>query len=112
MLPSAANPYFLIWWLTVGSAIVLSGHQVFLAMSVLFLIGHWDADVLWYTLVSASLYRGRALLSKVIYGKILALCGCFLMLVGAYYLSKTAGGTKGRKLQSGDRYGCKDKRLR
>ena len=87
VLTSAANPYFWIWWLTVGSALVLSGLKGGLALAGLFMIGHWGADFGWYTLVSASLDKGRSVLSEANYHRILAICGGFLILFGLYYLA-------------------------
>ena len=89
VLTSAANPYFWIWWLSIGSAMVIDGLRGGLILASLFMIGHWGADFGWYTLVSASLDKGRSVLSEVNYQRILALCGCFLIAFGVYYLTKT-----------------------
>jgi threonine/homoserine/homoserine lactone efflux protein len=89
VLTSAANPYFWIWWLSIGGAMVIDGLKGGLFLACLFMIGHWGADFGWYTLVSASLDKGRKVLSEVNYQRILALCGCFLIVFGLYYLTKT-----------------------
>lgn len=89
VLTSAANPYFWIWWLSIGSAMVIDGLRGSLVLACLFMIGHWGADFGWYTLVSTSLDKGRSVLSEVNYQRILALCGCFLIVFGLYYLTKT-----------------------
>jgi len=83
---SIANPYFWIWWLSVGSALVLAELQNGLFLAAAFMIGHWGADFGWYTLVSSSLGRGRTFLSETNYRRALALCGAFLTLFGTYYL--------------------------
>jgi threonine/homoserine/homoserine lactone efflux protein len=87
MITSGANPYFWIWWLSIGSALVLSGLQTGLMMAAIFMIGHWGADFGWYTLVSSSLDRGRSILSEKNYRRILGLCGVFLVCFGFYYLT-------------------------
>ena len=84
---SAANPYFWIWWLSIGSALVLSGLSSGLIMAAVFMIGHWGADFGWYTLVSSSLDRGRSILSESSYRTILGICGGFLVCFGIYFLS-------------------------
>ncbi len=89
-LTSAANPYFWIWWLSVGSALVLAGLRCSLFLAVLFMVGHWGADFGWYTLVSTSLDRGRTVLSETGYRRALTLCSVFLILFGAYYLTGVA----------------------
>ena len=87
VLTSAANPYFWIWWLSIGSAMVIDGLGGGIMMAALFLIGHWFADFGWFTLVSTSLDRGKGILSEANYRRILAACGGFLMLFGLYYIS-------------------------
>lgn len=86
MITSGANPYFWFWWLTVGSAMVLSGLQIGLIMAAILMICHWGADFGWYLLVSTSLDRGRSILSEKNYRRILGLCGGFLVCFGLYYL--------------------------
>lgn len=88
ILTSAANPYFWIWWLSVGSALVIDGLVGGLILAAVFMIGHWGADFGWYTLVSASLDRGRSILSEANYQRILAVCGGFLVFFGLYYLTR------------------------
>ena len=92
MLTSAANPYFWIWWLSIGSALVVSGLEAGLIVAAIFMIGHWSADFGWYLLVSSSLDRGKSLLSQENYRRILGLCGIFLVLFGVYYLGSGIGG--------------------
>jgi threonine/homoserine/homoserine lactone efflux protein len=87
IITSAANPYFWIWWLSIGSALVLSGLHLGVIMAALFMIGHWGADFGWYTLVSSSLDRGRSILSEKSYRRILGICGGFLVCFGIYFLS-------------------------
>jgi threonine/homoserine/homoserine lactone efflux protein len=86
VITSAANPYFWIWWLSIGSALVIDGLRGGLILAGIFMIGHWCADFGWYTLVSTSLGKGRAILSEANYHRILAICGSFLILFGLYFL--------------------------
>jgi threonine/homoserine/homoserine lactone efflux protein len=88
-LTSAANPYFWIWWLSIGSAFLIDGLRGGLILAGLFMIGHWGADFAWYTVVSTGLYRGKNILSEANYRRILAVCGMFLILFGLYYLTGT-----------------------
>jgi threonine/homoserine/homoserine lactone efflux protein len=87
LLTSAANPYFWIWWLSVGSAMVIAGLEGGLVLAGVFMIGHWCADTGWYTFVSTGVSRGRTILSDLTYHRIMAACGIFLVLFGLYYVS-------------------------
>ncbi|KAF5418569.1 MAG: hypothetical protein C5S49_01560 [Candidatus Methanogaster sp.] len=86
-LISILNPYFLIWWLTIGNAMVMDGLAIGVAAAVLFITGHWIADLAWYTLVSVSSSRGRRVMSDRTYRRMLIGCGVFLICFGMYYLA-------------------------
>jgi threonine/homoserine/homoserine lactone efflux protein len=86
LVTSVANPYFWIWWLSIGSAMVIAGLEGGLIFAGAFMIGHWTADTVWYTLVSTGVSQGRTLLSDTTYRKIMIFCGIFLILFGIYYL--------------------------
>jgi threonine/homoserine/homoserine lactone efflux protein len=88
LVTSAANPYFWIWWLSIGSAMIIAGLQSGLVLVGALMIGHWSADTVWLTLVSTGVSKGRTIVSDSTYQKIIALCGIFLILFGAYYLSR------------------------
>jgi threonine/homoserine/homoserine lactone efflux protein len=88
LVTSAANPYFWIWWLSIGSAMVIAGLEGGLALAGAFMVGHWTADIAWYTLVSTGVSKGKTLFSDTIYQKIMGLCGIFLIVFGVYYLSR------------------------
>ncbi|HZK30056.1 MAG TPA: LysE family transporter [Methanoregula sp.] len=87
LITSAANPYFWIWWLSIGSAMVIAGLEGGLLFVGIFMVGHWSADTVWYTLVSIAVSKGRALFSDSAYRMIMVLCGIFLIIFGMFYLS-------------------------
>ncbi|MDD1696689.1 MAG: LysE family translocator [Methanoregula sp.] len=88
LVTSAANPYFWIWWLSIGSALVIAGLEGGLALAGAFMLGHWTADIAWYTLVSTGVSKGRTIISDSAYQKVMGICGIFLILFGVYYLSR------------------------
>ena len=87
VLTSVANPYFWVWWLSIGSAMVIAGLEGGLILGAAFLVGHWVADITWYTVVSVTIHRGRSLLSDTWYRAITALCGVFLVVFGMWFFS-------------------------
>jgi len=87
LLTSAANPYFWIWWLSVGSALLIQALAGGIMLAVVFMIGHWGADTSWYAFVSTGISKGRTILSDTTYHRIMAACGVFLVLFGIYYLA-------------------------
>ncbi len=87
LVTSVANPYFWLWWLSIGSAMVIAGLAGGIFLAALFMAGHWSADLAWYTLVSFGISRGTVFLSDRTYRFVMAICGIFLVIFGAYYLS-------------------------
>jgi len=87
VLTSMANPFFWVWWLSVGSAMVVAGLEGGIILGAAFLVGHWVADITWYTVVSVTIHRGRTLLSDNWYRAINALCGAFLVIFGVWFFS-------------------------
>jgi len=85
VLMSAANPYWLIWWLTIGLGYVMFSMTYGLLGVALFFIGHILADFAWYTLVSGAVAQGRRFISDRVYRGFLAGCAVFLIGFGGYF---------------------------
>jgi threonine/homoserine/homoserine lactone efflux protein len=85
IITSVSNPYFWIWWLAAGSALVLKGLETSLLAAGLFVFGHWMADLSWFSIVSAAFSKGKELMSSRVYGIVLLSCGVFLILFGSWF---------------------------
>lgn len=84
---SLSSPYWLIWWVTIGLGYLASSMKYGVAGITAFFAGHISADLLWYSLVSFVVSRGRSLLGTTGYRIILFLCGCFLVSFGVWFIS-------------------------
>jgi len=86
ILVSLSNPYFWIWWITIGSAflirfdVTLQRWQALLA----FYLGHELGDFGWYTAVSTVLHVGRRTISRGVTTIILGVCGVVLIGFGVF----------------------------
>jgi threonine/homoserine/homoserine lactone efflux protein len=87
VVTSISNPYFWLWWFTVGSALMISAYAGGLGTALAFILGHWTADLGWFTLVSVSIHQGRFFLREREYRWTLAACGIFLVFFGGYYFT-------------------------
>ncbi|WP_027365181.1 LysE family transporter [Desulfotruncus alcoholivorax] len=86
ILVSLSNPYWSLWWATVGLAYITTSMARGTAGLVAFLSGHLLADLVWYGAVSAAVDGGRRFLSQSVYRGIIIACGLFLTGLGGYFL--------------------------
>jgi threonine/homoserine/homoserine lactone efflux protein len=86
LVTSVSNPYFWIWWLTAGSALVLREYELGIIMVTAYVFGHWTADLSWFTAISGSFSRGKGLFSQKTHKYVLYACGIFLIIFGFYFM--------------------------
>lgn len=84
-LVSLANPYFTLWWATVGIGYLTVTIDRGWAGGITFYLFHILADLLWYSAVAMAVSRGRNLLSDKIYRGLIGSCALFLVLFGGYF---------------------------
>ena len=88
---SVGNPYWSLWWATVGAGFILSSQQWGLVgVAVVFMI-HWLSDLLWLTGLGFLVGSGRRLMSENVYRGVLLVCGAFLILFSAYFIYSGVG---------------------
>ncbi|MBI4498271.1 MAG: LysE family transporter [Chloroflexi bacterium] len=95
-LASIANPYWLIWWATVGAGYTVRALHHGIAGVGAFYVGHVLSDYSWYTFVAIVVATGRTLLPDLAYQGILVACGLFLLGLGAYFVVSGVGFWRGR----------------
>lgn len=87
IITSISNPYFFIWWATIGMAFMFKGLEIAGIIGLLgFLIGHWSADMSWYSTVSFLTSKGSEIMTDKHYNMIMKICGVFLIILGIYFL--------------------------
>jgi len=86
ILGSVSNPYWIVWWATVGLGYLVAAIKFGIPGVAAFFAGHIAADFAWYTLVSVAVAKGRSLFSRRGYRRMLLCCGLFLLLFGGWFL--------------------------
>ncbi len=86
ILVSLSNPYWSMWWATVGLLYITQAMQSGKTGLGFFYTGHILADLAWYTLVSAAVAGGRRLINQAVYNAVLAVCGIFILGLGVYFI--------------------------
>lgn len=82
---TAANPYFFLWWATVGALLISRSLAFGLAGFLLFTVTHWLCDLGWDTLVSFVTYRSRKLWTTLVHRVVFTACGLMLAGFGVYF---------------------------
>ncbi|MDD3270437.1 MAG: LysE family transporter [Syntrophomonadaceae bacterium] len=84
-LISLANPFWSLWWVSVGLGYITLSMKNGLPGVASFYTGHILADVTWYFMIAAAVAGGRKFLSDAVYRAILIACGIFLIVLGMYF---------------------------
>jgi threonine/homoserine/homoserine lactone efflux protein len=82
---SLSNPYWTLWWATIGVKLASDGLAIGPIGVLAFFIGHELADVAWYGFVIAAVSRGRGLLAERPYRAILGALAVFLLYLGVRF---------------------------
>jgi len=82
---SIANPYWIIWWATIGFGYVIYSWRYGIAGIVVFFTGHILADFVWYSAISAAVGKGRHLFSDGLYRWVIGTCTIVLIIFACYF---------------------------
>jgi threonine/homoserine/homoserine lactone efflux protein len=86
IMVSMSNPYWWIWWATIGLAFMIQFGISFREWPKLiaFFLGHEAGDLVWYMIVSTFAFFGLRRLNKKAYYGILIFCAIFMIMFGIY----------------------------
>ena len=87
ILLSAGNPYFLIWWATVGLTLITMAKSSFgLWAFGLMALAHWSCDLVWLAILSWASFQGSVLLGPTGQQVVLAVCAAAMLGFGLYFI--------------------------
>ncbi len=78
-LLSLGNPYFLIWWATVGAGLILRSREFGLVGFAAFAVSHWLCDLGWDSFLSVLSFRGGQFFGKKFQQVVFLISGTFLL---------------------------------
>jgi len=82
---SIVNPYFSLWWATVGLGYLAVAHEAGLAGILTFYLFHILSDFVWYAFVSGAVVFGRQYLGDRGYRSLVGGCALFILSFGFYF---------------------------
>ena len=86
ILMSLANPYWIIWWATIGLGYVLHSQKMGFAGIAVFFIGHILGDLVWYSTISIVIGKGRKFFSNKVYRILVGACAVFLVVFAVWLI--------------------------
>lgn len=83
---SVSNPYWTLWWVTIGANFVLASMRHGLPGLTSFYFGHILGDFFWYGAVAYVIVTGKKFVTDRIYRGILFVCGLFLVVLATTFI--------------------------
>ena len=86
IITSGLNPFFLLWWATIGSLLVMRFLEFGLSGLIVFIVVHWLIDLLWLSFVSILVYRTHSLWGNKFQQWVFIAISLTLVGFGAWFL--------------------------
>ena len=84
-LLSLANPYWSIWWVSIGLGYITHSLGQGAWGLVFFFLGHILADLTWYSAVSTMIWKGGRFIGDRTYRYMIAACATFLVIFAGFF---------------------------
>jgi threonine/homoserine/homoserine lactone efflux protein len=83
---TAGNPYFLIWWATVGLALATQAKQWGIWAFAIFAVTHWSVDLVWLQILTWFSNKGSVLMGPKGMKIVLMICSGALFFFGLFFI--------------------------
>jgi len=83
---SLGNPYFLIWWATIGATLILRSVNFGRLGFLTFALVHWLCDFFWYYFLSVLSFKGGQFFGKRFQKIVFVTCGVMLLFFGGKFI--------------------------
>ena len=91
VLLSLSNPYWILWWATIGLTFAGQAMAHGLPGLAAFYAGHISSDLAWYSAVSAAVAGGRRIVPASAWRVMIVVCGVALCAIGIRFLADGVG---------------------
>ena len=85
IIMTAGNPYFLLWWATIGVALIAMAASFGLAGILLFVVLHLACDIGWDQFLSVTVFKTKHLWTPHVQKVIFSICALILIGFGIYF---------------------------
>ena len=86
VVTSALNPFFILWWATIGSMLIMNSLEFGTTGFALLIPVHWLCDLVWLSFVSILVYKTRSLWGRKLQQGLFITCSLLLIGFGVWFL--------------------------
>ena len=86
VVTSLFNPFFILWWATIGIMLIRNSLDFGLTGFALFIPVHWLCDLIWLSFVSILIYRTQSLWGRIFQEWLFISCSLLLIGFGGWFL--------------------------
>ena len=86
VVTSLFNPFFILWWATIGIMLIRNSLDFGLTGFALFIPVHWLCDLIWLSFVSILIYRTQSLWGRKFQEWLFIACSLLLVGFGGWFL--------------------------
>lgn len=85
IIMTGGNPYFYLWWATIGVALIANAADFGVYGLLLFAVVHWSCDLVWEQFISMSVFKTRHLWTQKVQRIVFGVCALVLVGFGAWF---------------------------
>ncbi len=86
LFTTVSNPYFFIWWTTVGAKLIITAIKFGILGILIFSIAHLACDFFWYSFLANIVYNTKYILANNLWNKIVFVCCFVLIFFGLFFI--------------------------
>jgi threonine/homoserine/homoserine lactone efflux protein len=87
IITTGLNPFFLLWWATIGAMLIMRFLDFGPLGLILFIIVHWLCDLVWLSIVSVTVYKTHSLWGLKIQEWVFIACSLLLIGFGIWFIT-------------------------
>jgi threonine/homoserine/homoserine lactone efflux protein len=85
IMMTGANPYFFLWWATIGVALIVTAAGFGIWGLLIFAVVHWSCDLVWEQILSVTVFKTKHLWTQKVQRIVFATCALLLVGFGVWF---------------------------
>lgn len=86
VLTTASNPYFFLWWATIGLVLISNAIGFGVIAFAVFAVLHWSCDFAWDHFVSYTVFSSKKFWTDKVHQIVFGMFGALMLFFGFYFM--------------------------